>query len=147
MPRPHNPLGYALKMFNHQKAGARKRKIKWNLSFNEWYNWFLSQGIDRNIPQQKINGDAYCMCRIGDIGAYELDNIYLGNMRKNSSEAHTNNVIKYRSGENHQNSKKVITPIGIFASKAEATKAYKVTAPTMGEWLKKKPKEFYYACS
>jgi hypothetical protein len=137
------PLLHAKHCFNYQKYGAKKRKIDFNLTFEQWYKWFLDQGVDRNIPQ-KNKGSSWAMCRKNDQGPYELGNIYLATMSQNSSDAHTHSKIKYKVGDEHQNSKKIITPVGTFNSKAEACKHYNVTPPTMGQWLKNKSKEFYY---
>ena len=147
MPRLTNPLRYARICWNRQKCESRKRNIDFNLTFEDWYHWFLSQGIDRNIPQGNKGGDRWAMCRYNDQGSYELGNIYLATMRQNTLDAHNNGVMRYLRGGKHQNSKRIITPIGTFDSKAEATQAYQVTPNKMGEWLKKNKKEFYYADS
>ena len=41
-------------------------------------------------------------------------------------------------------SKKIQTPLGVFASKKDACLAYSISTVTMGTWLKNKTQEFYY---
>ena len=82
---PH-PLSYAKSRYNTQKSGARARGIPFLLTFEEWYQWFLTQGVDRNIPQGN-KGTSYAMCRINDSGSYELGNIYLGTQSSNTADA------------------------------------------------------------
>lgn len=102
----------ALTRFNAQKASAGKRGIKFNLTFEEWYNWWLSNGIDKNISQGKKTKDTLCMCRFGDIGDYDLNNIYCDTVSGNSSV-----IDKYKYTGTR---KSVQTPLGIFRSLTEA---------------------------
>ncbi len=62
--------------FRDQRKAAAKRGIAFNLTYEQWYNWYLSQGVDKNIRQGK-DGNCWCMCRFNDSGPYELGNIYL----------------------------------------------------------------------
>jgi len=70
--------------YRDQRKAAAKRGIPFNLTFEEWYNWYLSHGVDKNIPQ-KMNRNAWCMCRKNDEGPYELGNIYLDTNSNNVS--------------------------------------------------------------
>lgn len=138
-----HPLSLAKTMWRYQKYGSAKRGIDFNLTFEEWYNWFLYQGVDRNIPQQN-KGESWAMCRKNDQGAYQLDNIYLATMKQNSSDAHLNKRISYRSGAAHPNSKRIQTPAGLFETRIAAIRHYKITAETMRRWLRDRPLEFFY---
>lgn len=62
--------------YRDQRKAAAKRGIPFNLTYEQWYNWYLSHGVDKNIRQGK-GGDCWCMCRKNDSGPYELGNIYL----------------------------------------------------------------------
>ena len=73
---------YAKGRYHTQKGGAKSRGIAFLITFDDWYDWFLSQGVDRNIPQGN-KGSSYAMCRYDDIGPYELGNIYLGTQSSN----------------------------------------------------------------
>jgi hypothetical protein len=55
-----------------QKHSAIKRGIEFNLTFAEWYNWWLESGQIHNRGTLK---GQYVMARMGDSGAYQLDNI------------------------------------------------------------------------
>ena len=68
----------AYKKYNSHKYNAKLRGIQFKLTFDEWNNWWLSNGVDKQIVQQRpfTTKDKLCMCRVNDIGAYELGNIY-----------------------------------------------------------------------
>jgi hypothetical protein len=80
----------SITMYNTHKKTASDRGISFLLSFNEWNNWWLSHGIDKNGPSQKELGisrkDTLCMCRYGDIGPYSLDNIYCATASQNAKD-------------------------------------------------------------
>jgi len=46
--------------------------------------------------------------------------------------------------QNLKNARRIMTPKGEFASATQAVKAYGVNPCTIRDWLKRKPKEFYY---
>ena len=62
--------------YRDQRRSAGQRGIPFNLTYEEWYQWYLSHGVDKNIPQ-KMTANAWCMCRYNDTGPYDLTNIYL----------------------------------------------------------------------
>lgn len=129
---------YARYRYREHRKGAKYRNIPFLLSFEEWDDWWLNQGVDRNIPKAN-DGESLCMCRFNDQGAYSLDNIYCATKRQNSSDAH-----RFNPGFSSGKSKKIHTPYGIFPSKILAANAYKVNTTTISSWLKKKSKLFYY---
>ncbi len=61
--------------FTHQRRKAAERGIDWNLSFEDWWNWWMKTGL---WEQRGSTKGRYCMCRFGDVGPYSLDNIYVG---------------------------------------------------------------------
>jgi hypothetical protein len=131
-------LSYAKLRFRDHRKGARTRNIPFQLTFEEWYNWWLAQGEDRNIPRVN-DSTTLCMCRIGDQGPYSINNIYCATRRQNTIDGHKNNPNisgRYR--------KKMRTPSGTFQSKIEAAKALKVHTTTLSKWLISKPTEYYY---
>ena len=73
--------------YRDQRRSAQQRNIPFHLTYEEWYQWYLKQGIDKNIPQGK-DKNCWCMCRFNDSGPYELGNIYL--------DTNSNNV-KYQN--------------------------------------------------
>ena len=70
--------------FWDQRGNARKRGISFTLTFEEWWNiWQKSGHWDkrgRNIGQ-------YCMSRYGDIGPYDVGNVFIQLTSKNTSDA------------------------------------------------------------
>jgi len=75
----------AKKKYIQQAHRARNRGIEFIITFEEWYQWWLDQGIDKNLHYGKFTGDTKCMCRKGDVGPYSLENIYCDIARNNSS--------------------------------------------------------------
>ena len=127
----------AKRRYNIQKWHAKKRNIGWNITFEEWYEWWLNNGIDKQdqIGQHK-DGHQKCMCRFNDQGSYCLTNIYCSSGIGNSSDYYKHNP--------QHGTKRIMTPKGVFQSGQEAALEYQVVYTTMSRWLKKKPTEFYY---
>lgn len=126
----------ARQLYQSQKGSANKRSIAFNLTFDQWYNWFLSHGIDKNIPE-KMSKNKMCMCRYNDTGPYELGNIYLDT---NSNNVSLRNRIYHRSNPKLR----LKTPVGIFNTKTDAATALNVHFNTISRWIKTRPNEFYY---
>lgn len=148
---------------NHSKL----RNIDFLLTFEEWNNWWLSHGVDKNQATKRNDKNQPCMCRYEDTGPYSLDNIYYATRSQNVFDLHKNkspclgkepwNKGKNNpkiSGENHwsyglkaennPNSKRIQTPAGIFASRREAAKHYQLDDASITYRMKTKPKEYYY---
>lgn len=68
--------------FVSQKHGAEHRGIGWELTFDQWLEWWGSD-LDR-----RGNGPLDLqMCRRGDAGPYSLGNIYKGTQKENAQTA------------------------------------------------------------
>lgn len=87
--KKYGPLPIARVAYKNKKKDAKERFIDFQLTFLEYYEWFLSKGIDKNIPQ-KNDKNAWCLCRKNDTGPYALDNIYLDTMGNNSTYRNLN---------------------------------------------------------
>ena len=120
--------------FGWQRSSAKKRGILWQLTFEQWYHWWLSNGIDKNLDQQPMHANKLCMCRYNDSGAYTLSNIYCDT---NSNNVRTQN--KLRHGQ-----KQVHTPGGIFASRNLAAHTLGISPNYLSTLIRKKPGEYYY---
>lgn len=98
-----HPLSLAKLKYARHKAQAKFRNIDFNFDFDTWYQWWLSNGIDKNI-KVKWNG-AYrpCMCRIGDTGPYDINNVYLANHIENVSDAIKNKKNNPRGARTDKN--------------------------------------------
>lgn len=67
--------------FGRQRYQAQKRGIEWNLSLEQWWDFWQSSGY----WDQRGRGQGYVMCRRGDTGPYEIGNIFIALCRHNSS--------------------------------------------------------------
>jgi hypothetical protein len=68
--------------FQEQRSGAKKRGIEWQLTWEEWLQWWQRTGC---LDKRGKNKGQYVMCRFGDTGPYALDNIYCDLTDNNSS--------------------------------------------------------------
>jgi hypothetical protein len=68
------------KRYAMQRNKARHRGIEWNLTFDEWFGWWLENGHYHERGRRK---GEYVMARFGDVGPYSLDNIYCIPNREN----------------------------------------------------------------
>lgn len=66
--------------FASQKNGAKSRGIEWQLTFQEWLDWW---GDD--IARRGSGHDCLQMQRYGDQGPYAIGNIKKGHPRDNTS--------------------------------------------------------------
>jgi hypothetical protein len=73
--RSRTPMG----AFSSQRRNAECRGIEWKLKFWDWWQFWLQSGK----WESRGRGQGYCMCRIGDAGAYELGNIYIATNSEN----------------------------------------------------------------
>lgn len=64
-----------LRAYSHQRSAAvNRRKLQWRLTLPEWWGLWEESGHwdERGI------GRGYMMCRVGDLGAYEVGNVFIG---------------------------------------------------------------------
>lgn len=120
--------------YNWQKNSAQKRGISWELSFEQWYNWWLSNGVDKNIDTSLMTSAKLCMCRQNDSGPYSLSNIYCDT---NSNNVRLQNTLRWGQRQLH-------TPLGIFNSRQIAAQKLNVTPKYLSILIKRKPKEYYW---
>lgn len=72
--------------FVRQRNHANSRGIVWNLKFWAWYCIWQESG---KWASRGRGTAGYCMCRIGDAGAYAPGNIYIGSVVHNSTLGRT----------------------------------------------------------
>lgn len=100
----NHPLAVARKKFSRHRAQAKYRNIQFNFDFDTWYNWWLSNSVDKNVNVKWSGSFRPCMCRYGDTGAYEPNNVYFATHPQNARDAHLhsakprNYVKTYRVG-------------------------------------------------
>lgn len=71
------------KQYTQQKANAKARNVSFHLSFEEWKAVWLSSG---KWQERGRGADKYCMCRNGDVGPYEIGNVFIDLGKKNVSD-------------------------------------------------------------
>jgi hypothetical protein len=156
---------WSRKRFSIHRAGAKKRGIPFELTFEEWDHWWLSNGIDKNTPYVKgtvSTPSQKCMCRTGDTGSYRLDNIYCATQIQNIQDRHINKpnvgnipankgitgIVKQSTETVNKRVQKlhkpIQTPDGLFNSRKAAAEFYKVDPGSINYKMMKNPKEFYY---
>lgn len=85
-----------LKAYKMQKSNARTRKIPFLLTFEQWLAIWIESG---KLDQRGRGADKFCMCRNGDVGPYEVGNVFIGTGREN---VRTGNFGKLDSAETRQ---------------------------------------------
>lgn len=69
-----------------QRLSSRDRGILFHLTFEEWCNIWEQSG---HWDERGRGTGKYCMSRYGDIGAYEIGNVFIQLNKDNSSQAMT----------------------------------------------------------
>jgi hypothetical protein len=89
-------LSLARRKFSRHKSLAKFRNIQFNFTFEEWYNWWLSNGIDKNKNIKWTGSNRPCMCRKNDIGPYDVSNVYFSNNVQNMQDRFKYESFLYR---------------------------------------------------
>lgn len=71
-----------------QRKNARHRKVKWDISFNDWWRIWQESG---HYEKYGRGHGKYCMARWGDSGPYSKDNVKIIASDDNNSEANKKN--------------------------------------------------------
>jgi hypothetical protein len=64
--------------YNTQRSTAKGRGIAFLLSYAEWLDWWGNDIANRGCKEGQL-----CMARVGDIGPYEVGNIYKATQAQN----------------------------------------------------------------
>lgn len=64
-----------LKGYTQHKSNAKTRGIEFKFTFDEWEKVWLDSG---KWDERGRGADKYCMCRVGDLGCYEVGNVFIG---------------------------------------------------------------------
>lgn len=70
------------KLYTQQKSNAKRRGIAFVLSLDEWKSIWLQSG---KWEERGRGIGKYCMCRVGDVGSYEVGNVFIDLNTKNVS--------------------------------------------------------------
>lgn len=71
-----------LRAYATQKSSAKHRGIEWKLTLWEWWAIWKTSGK----WEQRGRGDGYVMCRIGDVGPYSPENVFIDLATENLSK-------------------------------------------------------------
>jgi hypothetical protein len=85
-----------LKAYKMHKSNARTRKIPFLLTFEQWLVIWTESG---KLDQRGRGADKFCMCRNGDVGPYDVSNVFIGTGREN---VRAGNLGKLDSAETRQ---------------------------------------------
>lgn len=66
--------------YKMQEQNALARGIQFLLSFEQWLTIWTESG---KLDQRGRGADKFCMCRNGDVGPYEVGNVFIGTGREN----------------------------------------------------------------
>jgi hypothetical protein len=131
-------MGLAKKRYNTQRWSAKDRNIEFKFTLEQWYDWWLSHGVDKETaPAEYCHSDRLEMCRYNDQGAYEPSNVYCATHKQNMKDR---DATKFASKFH----KRIRTEYGIFESRIQAARSIGVTPQTITNRLKNNPKEYYY---
>ena len=71
--------------FSKHKARAKQDNIEFKFTFEQWWDIWQQSGHWEN--RGKCKGQ-YCMSRYGDLGAYEIGNVFIQLTTQNTKDAH-----------------------------------------------------------
>ena len=88
-----------------QRSGAKGRGVEFEISFEEWVEWWGEDFELRGFSKGGLQ-----MCRYGDEGAYELGNIYKATGKENNAmtrvkDCHGNEIDAPRPGPHYRRKK------------------------------------------
>ena len=124
----------------HRSNSQTVRRIPFLLIFEEWYNWWLSHGVNKETDTRP---DLH-MARIGDSGPYSLNNIYLATKSQNTKDSFKNGCHVVKRIDYSGNYKKVKTPYGVFESRKHAAQFLKVKPESLNYRIKTYPYDYSY---
>ena len=83
-----DPMAPARLKYNRHKNQSKYRGIDFCFSFEQWYDWWLKHGVDKNTDTfSKQDKNRLCMCRYNDEGAYSIDNVFCDTHVKNAQDS------------------------------------------------------------
>ena len=119
--------------FNIQKYHAELRGIAWQLTFEEWLNWW---GDD--ITKRGSMSDNLCMCRYGDKGPYSIDNIYKDTIANNTRDQFVPKSTRYLTRHIKKHNRSVTVGTIVYVSKNACARAYNIAPGTVRDRCKSK---------
>lgn len=77
-------------MYKQHSDNAKFRGIEFNISFDDWLKVWEDSG---KLSERGRGKDKYCMCRVNDIGAYAVDNVFIDTNKTNLSDGNIGKVM------------------------------------------------------
>lgn len=125
-----SPESLARWKYQKHRALAKYRNIDFNFTYEQWFDWWMSHGVDKRLDIKWPGKDRPCMARYGDQGPYDINNVYFARNSDNARDSHTNGRAKYRVNHSihpHRWGSKIITRqelIFDYGVKPELTKYF-----------------------
>lgn len=83
-----------LKAYTQQKSNAKQRGIEFVIALEEWTQVWIDSG---KWSKRGRGAEKYCMCRIGDIGCYEVGNVFIGLGKNNVRDGNLGKTDTYET--------------------------------------------------
>lgn len=83
--------------YHYQKSLFKRQGQQWNLSFEDWYQWWLAQGVDKNGQIPMATAETLVMRRIDPREPWQL-----GNLKVTTYGKTTSGIECYREGSRPQ---------------------------------------------
>ncbi len=88
--------------YKMQKQNALAREIPFLLSFEQWLAVWTDSG---KLEQRGRGASKFCMCRYNDVGAYEVENVFIGTGRENVRAGNLGKVLSEETRKKMSKSK------------------------------------------
>lgn len=75
--------------YSAAKGAAKQRDVPFLLSFDQWWSIWIQSG---HWDERGQHRGTYCMSRYGDLGFYEIGNVFIQETTKNVSQAQKNKI-------------------------------------------------------
>lgn len=75
--------------YDAHKGVAKQRGILFRLSFEDWFGIWSKSG---HWDERGSHKGQYCMSRFGDLGAYEIGNVFIQRIEQNIKDAHIGKI-------------------------------------------------------
>jgi hypothetical protein len=72
-----NPYKIAQRKFKYNRTRQIGNGHEWNLSYEDWYAFFLSHGVDKNLPVGHMTKDTLCLMRKDPTKPFQVGNLVL----------------------------------------------------------------------
>lgn len=133
--------------FRAHLNNAKRRGIPFLFDFETWWAWWQ---VDDRWAQRGRTAEALVMARVGDLGPYSPENVYVATQARNhadipvsvrssaSAKGHVTRPHRHLNvrGAGHPKSKAVATPAGVFGSAALAAEHHGIARQTAARWAR-----------